>query len=210
MIISASYKTDIPAFYGEWFLNRLNAGYCKAINPYGRQIYNVSLKRENVDGFVFWTKNLIPFIDKLEIIQQRGYPFIIQYTIHGYPRALEFSVVDAERSTLYAKRVAENYGPRVLIWRYDPIIFTSVTPTDFHLQNFEKLAQKLEGSVDEVVVSFAQIYKKTLDNLNVASRNFGFTWEDPVDDTKYALAQNWRKLPRITICSLQCVPNDNF
>lgn len=206
MIISASYKTDIPAFYGEWFLNRLKAGYCKTINPYGRQIYDISLKRENVDGFVFWTKNIGPFNDKLQTIQQRGYPFIIQYTIHAYPRALEFSVVDAERSILHVKRIAETYGSKVPIWRYDPIIFTSITPIDFHKQKFEKLAQRLEGSVDEVVISFAQIYRKTLDNLNLASRNFGFTWEDPVDGTKYSLAAELAEIAKdhnmqLTMCS---------
>ena len=68
MIISASYKTDIPAFYGEWFLNRLRAGYCKMVNPYGRQVYRVSLTPPDADGFIFWTKNLGPFLDALEIL----------------------------------------------------------------------------------------------------------------------------------------------
>ena len=63
MIISASYKTDIPAFYGDWFLNRLRVGYCKMVNPYGRQVYRVSLTPQDADGFVFWTKNLGPFMD---------------------------------------------------------------------------------------------------------------------------------------------------
>ena len=61
MIISASYKTDIPAFYGEWFGNRLDAGYCKMVNPYNRKAYRVSLLPDGVDGFVFWTKNIGPF-----------------------------------------------------------------------------------------------------------------------------------------------------
>ena len=206
MIISASYKTDIPAFYGDWFLNRLNAGYCKTINPYGRQVYNINLKREDVDGFVFWTKNIHPFVDKLETIRQRGYPFIIQYTIHAYPRALEVSVVDAKRSISHMKEIAKKYGPKVLIWRYDPIIFTSITPIQFHLQNFKYLSGMLEGSVDEVVVSFAQIYRKTLDNLNTASSNYGFTWEDPTDDIKYNLATELAEIAKdhnmqLTMCS---------
>ncbi|MCW8835905.1 MAG: DUF1848 domain-containing protein, partial [Rhodospirillales bacterium] len=56
MIISASYKTDIPAFYGRWFMNRLRAGHCKTINPYGGQVSTVPLDRDAVDGFVFWTR----------------------------------------------------------------------------------------------------------------------------------------------------------
>ncbi len=67
MIISASYKTDIPTFYGEWFMNRLHAGYCKMVNPYSQQIYSVDLTPENVDGFVFWTKNIGPFLKHLHM-----------------------------------------------------------------------------------------------------------------------------------------------
>ena len=63
LIISASYKTDIPAFYGKWFLNRLEAGFCRMVNPYNRnQRFLVSLRQNDVDGFVFWTKNIVPFM----------------------------------------------------------------------------------------------------------------------------------------------------
>jgi len=65
VIISASYKTDIPTFYSEWFRKRLNAGYCKMVNPYNRQAIRVSLERKDVDGFVFWTKNIGPFFETL-------------------------------------------------------------------------------------------------------------------------------------------------
>src|SRR5437762_14145536 len=90
MIISASYKTDIPTFYGEWFLNRLKAGYCKMVNPYGRQEYTINLTPDDVDGFVFWTKNIGPFLKYLPEVQKRGYSFLVQHTINGYPRNLEF------------------------------------------------------------------------------------------------------------------------
>jgi hypothetical protein len=69
MIISASYKTDIPTFYGEWFKNRLDAGYCRMVNPYNRRAHRVSLERDAVDGFVFLTKNLGPFLDKLAFVK---------------------------------------------------------------------------------------------------------------------------------------------
>src|SRR5688572_1412574 len=107
MIISASYKTDIPAFYGEWFMNRLRAGYCKMVNPWNRkQIIRVPLERQAVDGIVFWTKNVGPFVDNLKEIGKRGYPFIVQHTINNYPKALEFSVVNAGRSVDTFRRLA--------------------------------------------------------------------------------------------------------
>jgi hypothetical protein len=98
VIISASYKTDIPTFYGEWFMHRLRAGYCKVVNPYGRQVYRVALDRPAVDGFVFWTKNVAPFLKHLPEVSERGFPFVVQHTINGYPRQLETAVVDVERS----------------------------------------------------------------------------------------------------------------
>ncbi len=207
MIISASYKTDIPAFYGEWFEKRLEAGYCKVANPYNRrQVSRVSLLPEDVDGFVFWTKNLGPFMSGLVRVAEFGRPFTVQYTITAYPRALESSVVDAERSVQHVKTLAERYGPKAAVWRYDPILFSSLTPIDFHLQNFENLAGALEGSCDEVVISFAQIYKKTARNLDQASREFGFTWEDPPDEVKLSLASRLVEVAKahgmkLSICS---------
>jgi hypothetical protein len=188
MIISASYKTDIPAFYGEWFINRLRAGYCMMLNPYNRRAYRVDLTPEAADGFVFWTKNLGPFLSVLEEVHQRGYPFVVQYTITGYPRALESSVIDAQRAVEYFRQVAATYGPRVAVWRYDTIVFSSITPLDFHLRNFEHLAQALQGSTDEVVISFAQIYQKAKRNMNKAATQHNFTWEDPPDEVKHDLA----------------------
>ncbi len=188
MIISASYKTDIPTFYGEWFINRLRAGYCKMVNPYNRKVFQVDLSREAVDSFVFWTKNIGPFLKQLPEVQDKGYPFIIQYTINGYPRTLEFSVVDAHRSIEHMHVLRQTYGPKAAVWRYDTIVFSSVTPIEYHRENFFRLAAALEGSTDEVVVSFAQIYKKTKRNMDWAADKFGFTWEDPADELKYNFA----------------------
>lgn len=206
MIISASYKTDIPTFYGGWFLKRLNAGYCKVINPYNRRPFTVSLRPEDVDGFVFWTKNVGPFLDKLAEIRRRSFPFIVQYTINAYPRSLEFSVVNAERSIDHMRAIADTYGSRAAVWRYDTIVVTSATPVDFHRRNFEQLARALEGTTDEVVISFAQFYKKTLRNMNWAAENFNFSWEDPSDETKLQLAAELAEIAKahriqLAVCS---------
>jgi hypothetical protein len=207
MIISASYKTDIPAFYGDWFLNRLNAGYCKITNSYNKtQVKLVSLKPEDVDGFVFWTKNIGPFLSKLKIVHELQYPFMILYTITAYPHLLEASVINSERSIEYMKRLAENYGPNVAVWRYDPILITSATTIDFHRRTFESLARSLQGVTNEVIISFAQIYKKSMKNINSASNSFNFSWEDPVDEIKINLvaeladiAKNYEM--RLSICA---------
>ena len=206
MIISASYKTDIPTFYGDWFMNRLRAGYCKTLNPYNRQIIRVSLLPEDVEGFVFWTKNIGPFLAHLNEIQHRGFPFVVQHTINGYPRVLEQAVVDEAKSVEHVRHVAETYGPRVCVWRYDTIVHSSVTPREFHLKTFSRLAKALEGATDEVVISFAHLYQKTLRNMNQAAKDNYFIWSDPSESWKRNLLNELTVIAaasqiRLTVCS---------
>ncbi len=159
-------------------MNRLRAGSCKMLNPYNRQVYSVDLTLGSVDGIVFWTKNVGPFLESLKEVQERGYPFIIQHTITGYPRELEARVVNAAQTVEHLREVASLYGSDVVVWRYDPILISSLTPFEWHLQNFETLAKALEGITDEVVISFAQTYKKTRRNVKVAAQSFGFQWQE--------------------------------
>jgi len=206
MIISASYKTDIPTFYGDWFVNRLSAGYCKTLNPYNRQILRVSLRPEDVEGFVFWTKNVGPFMGHLAEIHRQGLPFVVQHTINGYPRVLEQAVVDAAKSVEHVRRLADVYGPRVCVWRYDTIVHSSVTPREFHIETFSHLAKELEGATDEVVISFAHLYQKTLRNMNRAAEDNGFVWSDPSDEWKRGLLVELTEIAashriRLTVCS---------
>jgi hypothetical protein len=184
MIVSASYRTDIPAFYARWFLDRLAEGRAQAVNPYGGRLYEVPLAGPAVDGFVFWTRNLEPFRAALELLSERGMPFVVQFTVTGYPRALERSVTDAARAAAQVRWLAERFGPRVAVWRYDPILITDLTPPAFHRDTFARLAEGLAGAVDEVTVSFANIYRKTARNLTEAGRRHGFAWRDPPEEEK--------------------------
>jgi hypothetical protein len=206
MIVSASYKTDIPTFYGEWFLNRLKAGYCMTLNPYAKRVSRISLERNDVDGFVFWTKNVGPFLEHLSEVHERCFPFVLQHTINGYPRQLEQSVVDAEKSVQNVRRVAETFGPRVCVWRYDTIVMSSLTPREFHVRKFAEIARGLEGATDEVVISFAHIYRKTLRNMTAAARESNFTWSDPSPEWKRELSSELAQIAashrmRLTVCS---------
>jgi hypothetical protein len=206
VIISASYKTDIPTFYGEWFSNRLRAGYCRVVNPYNKVISRVSLLPEDVDGFVFWTKNIGPFLKHLLEVRARQVPFVVQHTINGYPHTLEQSVVDATKSVQHVRQLADQYGPLACVWRYDTILLTSLTPREFHLNTFARLAKDLQGATDEVVISFAHVYQKTLRNVNHAAREFGFDWSDPDMEWKRSLTTELVAIAathriRLTVCS---------
>ncbi|MCR3884727.1 MAG: DUF1848 domain-containing protein [Methanothrix sp.] len=206
MIISASYRTDIPAFYGEWFERRLEAGYCSVANPYNRQVRLVSLLPEDVDGFVFWTRNLGPFESRLSRVAQFGRPFVVQQTVTCYPKELEPAAVGATEAVRQIRAVANAFGPKAAVWRYDPILFTSLTPPEFHVRNFEHLASALEGATDEVVISFATIYRKAARNLDLAAQKFGFTWMDPPDGAKLDLAARLVEIAKshgmsLSVCS---------
>jgi hypothetical protein len=211
VIVSASYRTDIPAFYGGWFLERLRRGSCRVVNPYGGRDYGVALTSEAADGFVFWTRNAKPFLTVLEETTARGFPFVVQYTITGYPRALEPSVVPTAQATGIVRKLSGRYGRRAVVWRYDPVFLTALTTPDWHLQRFAELAAALAGTVDEVVLSFAQIYAKTRANSDKAARRHGFTWSDPDPETKARLLGELASLARDrnirpTLCSQPDLP----
>ncbi|HWB54701.1 MAG TPA: DUF1848 domain-containing protein [Tepidisphaeraceae bacterium] len=203
MIISASYKTDIPAFYGSWFMNRLRAGYCLMTQPYNGKTLRISLQPQDVDGFVFWTKNISPFLKHLPEIPG---PFVIQYTINGYPRQLEYAVVDPKKSIQHMHRIADQFGPEVCVWRYDTILLTSLTDLDFHRKNFRSLAERLAGATNEVVISFAHFYRKTQTNLRRAASSEGFDWHDPSSQIKRNLCKELFNLAlehgmKLTVCA---------
>ncbi|EPY02553.1 DUF1848 domain-containing protein [Magnetospirillum fulvum] len=187
MIVSASYRTDIPAFYGRWFLNRFRAGWVKAVNPYGRQISTIPL-RAGVDGYVFWSRNVAPFLPALDEVRSAGYPFVLHHTVTGYPRRLERSVIDPARAIAAIREVVARHGVGTVVWRYDPVLISSLTPQSWHLDTFATLADALAGAVDEVVVSFASLYRKTERNLTLASAaGERFDWVDPPLAEKQAL-----------------------
>ena len=197
MIVSASYRTDIPTFYGRWFARRLQAGFCRVSNPYGCAPSIVRLDRDPVDGFVFWTRNLGPFRPVLETVAARDTPFIVQYTITGYSQALEAAMTAPETAIGQLRNLARDFGPARAVWRYGPVIDTALTPLPWHEENFARLAGALASTVDEVVVSFTHIYKKTKANTDAAARRHGFSWRDPPEDEKRATIAGLARIARI-------------
>ena len=179
MIVSASYRSDIPAFYSKWFTQCLANGEVMVANPYGGKPYRVALTGDGVDGYVFWSRNMRPFRDNLKTLANLGLPFMVQYTATAYPRLLESTVIHAEQAIADIRDLSQKFYPRAVVWRYDPILFTDLTDADFHKANFADLAAKLSGAVDEVCVSFAQIYRKTRQNLGYIAARHNFAWRDP-------------------------------
>jgi DNA repair photolyase len=155
MIISASRRCDIPRFHFDWFLRRLEAGYVDVANPFNAaQIRRVSLKPEDVEFLVFWTRDPRPLL----AAQPEQYPFYTMTTLTGYPEILEPNVPPAGDVIRAMKAMSEKWGRKRVIWRYDPIFFSGITDTAFHCRNFAELAAELSGSVDRVIISVYDEY----------------------------------------------------
>lgn len=164
-IVSASRRTDIPAFFGRWFMRRVEAGYCYSVNPFNpAQKKTVSLKPEDVRALVFWTKHPAYFLsapEALEILEDHGLYFYFQYTLNDYPAAFEPHMPNMERKVAAFKFLAEKLGPSRVLWRYDPIIISSLTPVAYHLEKMHRLASALSGWTERLTVSLVDYYMKT-------------------------------------------------
>jgi len=163
-IISVSRRTDIPAFYGDWFMRRLKDGFAGVVNPFGGRRYVVSLKPEDVVCFVFWSKNFTPFLENLRIIDGLGYKFYFNYTVTGLPGVFE-SGLDRQSAIESLKQLSRMYSPRHINWRFDPIILSDLCDRNFFLEAFEELACEFEGLVERCIFSFVTEYGKVKRNF---------------------------------------------
>jgi len=168
MIISASRRTDIPAFYTDWLINRLNAGYCLVKNPFNpEQIRKVSLLPEDIDGIVFWTKNAAPILPAVPILDKLQYYF--QYSITPYHADIEYGLANKKNIVIPAfLELAKHIGAGRMIWRYDPILITHKYDYPYHISAFSRLCELLEDSTKKCVISFMIAYKSVAKNLREA------------------------------------------
>lgn len=161
MIISASRRTDIPAFYAEWFMERIRAGFCIVANPFNAdQEVRVDLSPQSVDVIVFWTRNPRPLMKYLEEITHRGYQFYFQFTLMNNPRELDPKTPALKASLATFQDLAAQIGAEKVVWRYDPIVFSNVTGTEFHLKTFEYIAGELRGCTHRSIISIMDEYPK--------------------------------------------------
>ena len=146
MIISASRRTDIPAFYADWFINRVREGSCEVPNPFNpRQVATISLKPEDVDSIVFWTRSPRPLFRHLRELDGRGFFYYFQYTLLDYPAVIDSHTPPAWRALDTFRALADRIGPERVVWRYDPIVLSEITPPEYHLETFGRLAAALRG-----------------------------------------------------------------
>lgn len=166
MIVSVSRRCDIPAWHMDAFMADLDAGFVLVPNPFdARKTRRVSLLPGEVDCLVFWTRDPRPILARESELRARGYPFIVQVTLTGYPRALEPGVPPAEAVAEAMRELAGRIGPRRLAWRYDPVMASAALDAAFHGANFARLAELLDGAAGRVILSLIDEYRATRGRL---------------------------------------------
>ncbi len=166
MIISASRRTDIPAFYGEWFMNRIRAGCVMVRNPFNpKQVSRIALTPDQVDCIVFWTKDPGQFLENLPELERRGFHYYFLYTLTPYSRDIEANLPDKKVLTSTFIDLSRNIGRERVVWRYDPIVITGELDLGYHDKQFRDLAGKLSPYTDTCIISFLDFYAKTKRNM---------------------------------------------
>ena len=164
MIINTGQRTDIPAFYSEWFANRLREGVVCVRNPYNpSQVSRYRLDPTVVDVIGFCTKDPTPMFPYMDLLKNYGQYWFV--TITPYGRDMEPNVPDKHRLLEDFKRLSEQVGVNAIGWRYDPILLSERYTTAYHLRAFETMASALEGYTQTAVISFIDLYPKVRRNF---------------------------------------------
>ncbi len=164
MILSVSRRTDIPAFYLEWFINRIKEGHVLVRNPMNYNMASkVSLAPKVIDCIVFWTKDPTNFLKRIDEFSDYNYYF--QITVTPYGRDIEKHIRDKNQIIHSFRELSKRIGKERVIWRYDPIIITDNMQIEYHKKEFKRLAEMFSGYTDVCVISFLDMYSKTQRNM---------------------------------------------
>ena len=164
MIINTGQRTDIPAFYSDWFVNRLKAGFVLVRNPYNpRSVTRYRLSPDVVDLIGFCTKNPAPMLPHMELLRPYGQYWFV--TVTPYGKEIEPRVPDTRNVLESFRRLSDIVGVDSIGWRYDPIFISDEYPVERHIKAFEYMAKTLSGYTRTAVISFIDLYEKTRRNF---------------------------------------------
>lgn len=161
MILNVSSRTDIVAFYTDWFMNRYKEGFIDVRNPFYKN--NVSrIYFKDVDLILFCTKNPLPIIDRLKEI---NIPIIFHITLTPYKNEIEKTppkgiIVES------VKKISNIIGADNVYIRYDPIFISPKYNLEYHIKAFNNLCSLLNGYTNKIIISFIDDYKNVRKNFN--------------------------------------------
>ena len=163
MIINTGQRTDIPAFYSKWFINRIREGFVLVRNPYYPTIVTkFILDPKVVDVIGFCTKNPRPMFPYLDEIKNFGQFWYVSIT--GFEKDLEPNVPPINQVIEDFRFLSNKVGKRAIGWRYTPIIVTEKYTKEYHIKMFEHIASELEGYTSLVAFGFVDLYPKLMKN----------------------------------------------
>lgn len=163
MILFASGRTDIPAFYSNWFINRVKAGFVDVRNPFNQKLVS-RIYFSDVDLIMFCSKNPLPMINKLDIL---NVPVLFHVTITPYSKDVEPNIPDKRLIIEGVKKLSLVLGIDNVVVRYDPIFLSDKYNVDYHIKAVDKLCKNLNGYVNKIIVSFMDEYKNVRSNKNI-------------------------------------------
>lgn len=164
MILHTGLRTDIPAFYTEWFVNRLREGFVMVRNPYNPlQVTKYVISPEVVDVISFCTKDPAPFLPYMDLVKDYGQYWFV--TITPYGKEIEPNVPAKETVMESFRELSKRVGKECISWRYDPIFISEKYSVKKHLEEFREMAERLSGYTDTCVISFIDLYQKVLRNF---------------------------------------------
>ncbi len=212
-VISASRRTDIPAFYMDWFMAQVAQGYFEVFNPYNNRVSKVSAGPDSVHTFVFWSKNFGPFIggDYARKLEQMGYNLFFNFTINSEDSLLEPNVPPLGTRLEQLKHLCQHFVPESVQWRFDPICFYQAYGSRIqdNLKDFERIADyAAKVGVKRCVTSFVDDYPKIQRRLSGMD---GFSFCDPPMEKKLELVQNMEEqLARRGISLFTCCERETL
>ncbi len=164
MILQTGMRTDIPAFYSQWFINRIKAGYVLVRNPYNpSSVTRYEINPDVVDLIAFCTKNPAPMLKYMDVLKPYGQYWFV--TITPYGKEIEPNVPDKRQVLEDFKTLSKFVGVDSIGWRYDPIFINDKYSIDFHIETFEQMARELSGYTKTCIISFIDLYKKVIKNF---------------------------------------------
>lgn len=176
-ILSASRRTDIPAFYMDWFMAGIARGFFDVVNPFNRQSKRVPARPHDVHSIVFWSKNFGPFLAGSydRALQQRGYRLFFNFTLNSPSAELEPHIPPLPARLAQMAALTRRFDPRLITWRFDPVCFYrrpgEETLRD-NLEDLETIADRLaDMGIQRCVTSFVDLYRKVVKRLPAAGLN---------------------------------------
>ena len=162
-VISASRRTDIPAFYLEWFMDAIKNKSIQVQNPfYKNNFKTVDLSPSSVEWIVFWSRNYEKFLKKVHFFNQ--YNLFFHFTILSHHPVLEKTALPLNTALSQMEKLVAKYGADKIIWRYDPIVFwneSGSVQTNYNESEFIYLCMKMQSlGISRCYFSFVTNYKK--------------------------------------------------